>query len=1123
MTGKDSWFRKKFREAEMSRPRVREATPVLSKLRSSHPPSEYEGMISAFRAAAPQSYRALVALGPRSTSELVRARAAFEQLSLKNELLWARLWLRGQAPRLNCFRQVASEIQSYVIEGKFSFALEILDEYVRTSGWSLWAVELRAALLRSSHGGESLRVWLSELQSRTVNSIPGVIFQIVGDRNDETYSYDAVYTKCINSFPRLEHVAPWLVDYLKFRGLGHVENSLVALPRVLSRDISSSLIDYYESLVETLSYVEIDESLYSLRSDGLDVVNALLEYGYKDHRLNKLKFALSNQLPEEFGVCVTPTPNFQFLYFPEKLEINLENPISEVFTGLEKCRAEGAAAYDVLGKMLKWGVNFKGIEVGPAVALTALYASSREPQMRTLPLNVALTHDVFSVHDAAALSLSAALLLVDRFLSERAVPRSENEPCRGLTVELLFEHLPAAGPLHLWFGERLLEAGRYEELTDLITRLRPLGEYWQRHCAKLEIAALCKGSLLAAAVRQVERWLRIDPMYAVEFPCDVLFDGNKWSSFKNIDPVEMGLVSHYAYERLGGAPIAYICKMACRAFLYSGMRENVVSAFASADLNRKAQLVAFLRDVWIEQNLALCHEYESTSDVRIERMKVLQLLLGWEPERAVDYAEAIKDLTFDQTLQRGLEQIDKTRIFVNESAITRWAEKDLLQDFERWKKLSESDLGNRPVDDLLRQYALDPENIGLLREFAEGRPTAADVLLIDVVDRLYKRFLFDPTDGLDTYLSVRIRHGSFRGTILGPLEEQGLLYSATGFSEDAFSAHWDEVLKLSQTEKEELLPLMESFSRDIRELVDDFVREHVQVARPDKPNGAFSQNIAPFSAKLLSVAMAERPPTFYAFLSCAYFVFWKLIEFGLARIRLSIETELSDSIRFRIGVLIQSLRNRGLCYLPLVTNLTTVATTTKSQCDTVSEWFRLPGEFSDERYELPDAIEIATVSTNNVHRAFSPKVEVLCVPSVRLPLTTSGLAVLADCLFVIFENAWKHSGLGSDLASLAVLAEFDSVSRLLTIEVKSALSPARERELTGGELGRLRTKYLGEIPLELISREGGSGFPKLARLTRSVASQQFPKPFEFGIEEGIWYTRISVPLYEREGAYEAYE
>ena len=162
------------------------------------------------------------------------------------------------------------------------------------------------------------------------------------------------------------------------------------------------------------------------------------------------------------------------------------------------------------------------------------------------------------------------------------------------------------------------------------------------------------------------------------------------------------------------------------------------------------------------------------------------MLLEWDNSHEVEYVEAIKDLTFDETLRRGLRRINQTRIFVNESAITRWAEKELLQDYDRWRRVSSSSTDSNIVDDIIRQYVVDPSNDEFLKAFASGKPTEADAMLIDFLNRLYKRFLLDPTDGLDSYLSLRIRHGSLRGTLYGPLEEQGLLSSSSGFTKGVF-------------------------------------------------------------------------------------------------------------------------------------------------------------------------------------------------------------------------------------------------------------------------------------------------------------------------------------------------
>ena len=1117
MTFNDSWSRKKLREADAKSHYY--GTDALSILRTRCAPAEFSSLLVALRISAPKTYASLTALGPRSTTELVWSRHALTPLNLEFELEWASVWLSGHAARLNVFRALSMEIQALVIANDLLPALTALDSFVAKYGWSLWAVELRAALLQLLEGTDSQRAWLSELQSSTVNSIPGLLFQMFGDRNDDTFSYEAVYRKCMSSLPRFEKIAPWLVDYLKFRALANVDDALKALPNVLSRDISSSLIDYYEDVVEVLTCVECDAALEALRPKALRVISNLRAKGFRDHRLEKLGHAISGTFSDT-QVGAEPPEAFRALYAASTIFEHSQLP-PNVSNALNQCQNEGAAAHEVVGELLKWGLNLRSLDIGPAVAMSAIKATSNFHEERVLPLSISLLTGNLVIDDAAALGPKAAKALLQKFLHQRGVELN-------IEMELPFASAEAQGnlqpnsQLQLVAALELLDAKRYGELARLTSMLSAHGPYWERQCAKLDALSFISAGNVTQAVNLLEEWLRKDKRYAREFPSDVFFEANPWTRLRNLNVVIVGIVAHYEFEANGNANVGYICKMACRAFLQSGLRYRVTEDFEKASEVRKTQLITFLRDVWIEENLSMCHQFESTLEVREERMEVIQLLLGWDEPRALEYSEAIRQITLSQTLQRGLERIDQTRVFVNESAISRWAEKELEGDYDRWRRLSESSSGSRAVDDLLRQYVLDPSNVALLTELTSGKPTVSDVVLLDILDRLYKRFLLDPTEGLDAYLSVRIRHGSLRGTILGPLEEQGLLFSAE-FSGDAFDMRWSEQLGLTLLERSILEPLIHGFSTDVHRIVEEFIDERIQVQSDDKPNGAFPSLVVAQAAKIIVLALAERPLSFGALLNVAYGIFWQIVEAQLNSLRDEVSGRIASEIRARAEALITELRGLDSTFLPLITTLTTASTTTKSQCDTVADWFRLPSYADGESYELRDAISIASAATRNVHRSFIAEIETTCLPVDALPLTTSALSVLMDCLFVVFENAWKHSGLLGELPAIALTAEYDSKNRLLMLRAVSAVSPSRKTELLAGELSRLRIKYLGELPLELVRKEGGSGFPKLARLSRLVPTEICPTPFDFGVEGDSWFTQVTVPLYKRDGAFDAYD
>ncbi|MDP3350030.1 MAG: hypothetical protein Q8S92_13655 [Hydrogenophaga sp.] len=1123
--GNDAHLRQFLRETFRADRRVNERLGPLKQMLATRPSSEFHRIAAAFKTAAPITHSNLTALGTKHAWDLVWLREPFPVLDLADAFKWASLWLRGHSAKVNEFRAFSTQLETQITSGNEIEALDHLDAFVKAKGWSLWAVEIRAALLQATGGTASLRGWISQLQEKATNSIPGLLFQVFGDRNDDTFSHEAVYGKCRTSFPRFGGLAPWLVDYLYFRALGHVEEPRNAFAGILAREISSSLLDYYESIIECLTHLETDKSLADLRPAGRELIRELIDDGYVDTRLSKMLFILSDGSVEPLLVKTTSLPAWLGYVSGDRACAEEQGKFGEVCAGLAEARAQGAAAYDQVGKLLKWGINHKVLDVGAAVAASGICSSTRTSD-RPLPLSISVSHASVCLEDVATCGQATAMSILRSAFPDRC-PREQGSVTDALvavgTQELLSRY-PAVSMAHLWWAITLKDAGRYDELKPLLEWLKQHGGFWTRKATVIEVEVLCAHGDLQGVLTTVEAWVRADSRHAYEFNCEAIFDGRGWRVWKNLDPVTVGIVAHCAFVATGTASIAYICKMACRTYLESGQRDSVVEEYETATDERKARLVTFLRDVWIEENLSMCHRFQSTAEVRIERMGALQLLINWESSRESEYAEAIKELTFDQTMQRGLEQIDRTRVFVNESAITRWAEKEVVQDFDRWRRLAESSAGGREVDDLLRQYALDPSNDQTLAALANGKPTAADAMLMDMVDRLYQRFLSDPTDGLDTFLSLRIRHGSFKGTLLGPLEEQGLLFgTGSSYPDEAFTERWGDTLTLVPLDMETLASEFQQFSKDVRGYIDDFVNERIQIGRPDKPRGAFQAQVPPMAARLLATGLAERPPTFTAFLGTAYFVFWKLVELALSDLRTEILETLATQIRTRIDQLILAVRGRGPKCLSLVTTLTTVSTTTISQCESVAEWFRLPKAIEGEKVELKDAIDIATASTRNVYRAFGGEVIVVSLPALRLPLTTYALGTITDCLFVTFENAWKHSGLGSALDLVSVEASFQDAPKLLTLCVRSKISLQRRRALVDGELDRLRHKYLGELPLDLISVEGGSGFPKLSRLARAVPKDVNDKPFNFGVDEHGWWTTVSFPLYEREGVYEAYE
>ena len=124
----------------------------------------------------------------------------------------------------------------------------------------------------------------------------------------------------------------------------------------------------------------------------------------------------------------------------------------------------------------------------------------------------------------------------------------------------------------------------------------------------------------------------------------------------------------------------------------------------------------------------------------------------------------------------------------------------------------------------------------------------------------------------------------------------------------------------------------------------------------------------------------------------------------------------------------------GRKFIPLITELQTLSTNTQTQFDVISSWFTLPAyvDNDEEGFNLSDAIEIAAEVTKSVYRVFNATIVQNNLSKIDLVFSNQCLVLFTDCLFVIFENTWKHSGLGDLLEEINIYATFDEAKNLIT-------------------------------------------------------------------------------------------
>lgn len=1108
------------------------ALKTIGDLRLSLPVSAYHRLGKELRACAP-NHRDLLSQVCRDPMDLA-SRGPIPSVSLLNEIAWGIPVIQAGIRQINDFLSLRDSAQESFAHEQWDRVLATCEEVILKTGWSFWAIELKTAALHASCGAAEAKSFLSELRSKS-SGLPLALYStILMDRVDDAHSFGSFRAKLDRSKDAF-HPA-WFRALICYRATGEISEPQEQFPILLSTDFASSIVDYYETLIDCLITIVQNKQLAGFASAAASVVDELIKMRVGDYRLEVIsrysRGADVSLIVQGGGPYPADMSNSFYRHTVARDSVEVESNAGSLyeFSGHAEVRANSiyeavtsAAATGLAGDefdgLLKIGLNFKALPVGTAFVFRTMINFNIEDGDPLLPLSAILGIDSPGIERMLCYSDEIIVRWIESTNGSEGYTPEEYNLIKS-AASLLHadgEHELTPSLLVLWLARYLAVNRRRDSALYVCSCMEGFGLNWRLLSAKVRMRVYVDNAELTEAVDLAASMLIQDYRFAYELPLAGIFSSSSWRDFVGVNRYSLGIASHYANVSKPSGSARFICRMCCRELYKVSDRDRLSNSWAVANIEIQRLAVAFYEDVWTEENLALVDDLKSTHDVRGDRISVYQSLLLWNPAQEDFYSACILQLTLDETLWQGLKYIDENRLFVNDSAITRWAEKELLAPFERCRKLLMDGGGVALNEDLIRRYLINPSVENLVNALPATAANEANAALLDLVHRLHERFITDPADGLESYLSLRIRHGTLRGTILGPLEQAGLLITGT-FSESAFESRWrgsSEVLDPSA----EVINELRAFSREIGDTVKRLIDERVQVHSKAKPSGVFKVHLDATAVRAL-VASFKSELSFPEFIYTCYQVFWMALQVPRAEIAEYISSGTKGELQRSFDAVITRLD--GARMPALVTALRLAATQTQQQCDVASRWFTNQSDHVDQHYPLDVAIEIAGKATKNIYHGFPAKLELMQPKEDGMSLTSRGLAVLYDCLFVAFENAWKHSGLGEKLGVIAISLDFDRDASVLNVSIGSALSESRAEELTPSVVAELRASFMGPVPGDAVAKEGGSGFAKLAKAVRMAKSAGYPCPLDVQVKDRIWTVIFSIPLYQRGGAYDAF-
>jgi hypothetical protein len=1063
----------------------------------------------------------------------------------EDEIRWATELLKSHTSKICSFVERAGEYERKALVGDYQGCSDFLDSIERDIGISIWSVETRIALLQAAYGLERQKGYVNGIRALRISNAVAVLAFYLSERNEPATNPLQFRRLMVERCEKWE-IPQEYTDYLLFRLADVCNFSLETCAGILRFEATSSVVDYYDTYVRLAQKAVLTTGLPDSLLSGLEALADTIN----DHRICKV-LLLNNS-----GKCrLSLLRRQQHICSDHLIQENFQRAVAAAESSSSAdpmdvtIRFVSAQARAELGVEKPEGSGLGNRIEGLCSLLVTKNESTEDPYLETLRLTSAFQLTSFSGQLARFVSdqysshpISANVDALDAFLHSPYLDPHDlawlPAPAIKTYAAALFEAYGLTPALagELWragvqvpgfdqssaekaFGlgkDTVLQIRIHRELvchnydTALVLGReidRSQSRYTRRLAARYIAHCLLKLRRLEEAIDFVVDRILSDPSAASMLPiadCAERLDksARKLLAAKLSTPIILDLYSRHVSDRLDNLR-AY----AYEDFLIAHDIERPTALSRLAERFDRNLLVYYLQKICIPGIMQVSSAFSGSQELEQERLAICSILRQIDQPNAKEYELEIRQITRTQVIQQGVLHVDKSRIFVDQAAIRRWAERNLKEGFARYRALLEAgvDTGVIAFTDAVEDVLEGGKAAQTLLALPKNE---ANDLLDDLVSKLFAECMMNPEYGLDCYLSMRIRHGALSGQLRGPLEEQKIITQREGGSQRYKSNDfWLQKLDyLSPTAQQQFDTRLARFSHDYDSAIDKFAGEFIQVHSTEKEGGLFSKTLP---ALFLGVIATEikQDTTFDDFISVYFNWFWQRVEIDLKTVRKRIDENLKPGINSLFASLQSDLESLiGDLPTPDLDRAIRVAQTgAQNALNQVNEWFRLRKPESVPSLTLEEIIDIGLQCVKNIHPDFRPHID----QSIPTLPSFVDWTPLSDIFFIVFENIQKHSGIIRPAVEITASESQDQFRIMVSseVEVSANIDEAQNR------VAKIKQAISEGSYQHGVRSEGGTGLMKLRKIIGQNPKKSNHLDFGF-THDNRFFVELELPYLE---------
>ena len=462
---------------------------------------------------------------------------------------------------------------------------------------------------------------------------------------------------------------------------------------------------------------------------------------------------------------------------------------------------------------------------------------------------------------------------------------------------------------------------------------------------------------------------------------------------------------------------------------------------------------------------ALYMIFQNANEVENYRIKICKYLINNHIDESSKYSNEISHILKEQEIRSLKQTVDSSKLCVNTLEIKQ--------------KLYE------PIRNLVNEFYSISKTAYEFVEYDCSYATVTDYNTMNVmaparwvlIDKMYtlfaKEFCFG-IGGLDTYLSTRVRHGTFQNTITKVIKENYLYDTDNNF--------FKPLIEKSLVSNE-IKPRIADFSNKVDSYIEHLTNVVFKVFIDSFIDGAqfnynFTYDDLYYFLQYMSIYIVNDANEFLTMFSDC--IVDKTNTY-LSIIRDIVLEDLKENLIRELEILgtdVKCLCKNDTVYTNISDKMSRCRTSIQTQIDDIKKWFFLSKSIPMDNYDWE---QLVNVLFNTLKQQFD-KFQVLTVNrdiKSKSKLKGETFVHFYDILLILFTNAITHSEF-DNIKDLNISLNIEESDSQIVIIVRNNISDFANHDTIESEVKRVNNIYNNKDYFTMNSRkEGGMGLIKI--------------------------------------------